>query len=139
MVIKSASLKAFKVLVFAAIFFAILTLFGCSATRQTYHDITARNNAYFNGDQKLKTIQKSVASAYQDDFDSLLILRTERVPELAKTYGTDLDEVIKKASYAIKRHEQSKWTDNSYLLVGKSYYLKENYDASLEAFKYINT
>ncbi len=112
---------------------------GCSATRQTYHNITARNNAYFNGNEKLKTIQKSVAASYQDNYDSLLLLRTDRVPELVKTYGTDLDEVIKKASYAIKRHEPSRWTDNSYLLVGKSYFLKENYEAAIESFKYINT
>jgi len=132
-------LKLPKFPVFAAIFFAALLLAGCSATRQTYHDITARNNAYFNGDQKLKTIQRSVASSYQDNYDSLLILRTDRVAAMTKTYGTELDEVIKKASYAIKRHEPSRWTDNSYLLVGKAYFLKGNYDASLEAFKYINT
>ena len=132
-------LKRTKVPVFAGIFFAIITLAGCSATKKVYHDITARNNAFFNGDQKLKTIQKTIAGSYEDNFDTLLLLRTERVPEMAKTYGSELDEVVKKASYAIKRHEQSKWTDNSYLLVGKAYYLKGNYDAALEAFKYINT
>lgn len=128
-----------KVPLFAVIIFAVMTLLGCSAARQTYHNITARNNAYFNGDQKLKSIQRNVAASCQDKFDTLLVLRTERQPQLAKTYGTDLDEVIKKASYAIKRHESSRWTDDSYLLVGKAYFLKANYDAALEAFKYINT
>ena len=140
--------KRAKVPFFGAIFFAILFSAGCSsgkksskpsAAGQVYHDITARNNAYFNGTQKIKTIQKTIETSYQDNFDTILALRNNRDPSLSKTYGSDLDEVVKKASAAIKRHEPSKWTDNAYLLVGKSYFLKGDYDAALETFKYVNT
>jgi len=141
-------IKAAKVPFFWAIFFAILISVGCSSGKksqdpslagQVYHDITARNNAYFNGTQKIKTIQKSIETSYQDNFDTILVLRTNRDPAMAKTYGSDLDEVVKKASAAIKRHEPSKWTDDAYLLVGKSYFLKGDYDAALETFKFVNT
>ena len=128
-----------KVFALAAIFFSICTLFGCSATKQTYHNITARNNSYFNAKQKLKGIQKNIAAAHQDNYDSLLILRPSMDPALAQNYSSELDEVVKKASFSIKRHEPSKWTDNNYLLVGKSYFLKDDQRAALEAFKFITT
>lgn len=144
-------LKAAKVPFLGAIFFAILFASGCSSGKksskssdpslpgQVYHDITSRNNAYFNGVQKIKTIQQNIETSYKDNFDTILALRTNRDPGLSQTFGSDLDEVVKKASAAIKRHEASKWTDNAYLLVGKSYFLKGDYDAALETFKFVST
>ena len=125
----------------------MIWLAGCSTSKnsdpgvagQVYHDITARNNAYFNGDLKLKTIQKNIAESYKDDFDELLAIYPQRDPESAQTYASELDDVIKKASMAIRLHEPSKWTDNSYRLVGTSYFLKGDYETALETFQYIST
>ncbi|GIV33665.1 MAG: gliding motility protein [Chitinophagales bacterium] len=121
---------------------------GCSSSKKTgktsltgkvYHDITARNNAYFNGKEKLKIIQKNIAASHKDNYDDILDLQTDRDVKTGKNFSNELDEVVKKASFAIKRHEPSKWTDNSYLLVGKSYFLKGDFDAAIEAFQFITT
>ncbi|MDX2003104.1 MAG: tetratricopeptide repeat protein [Chitinophagales bacterium] len=123
----------------------VLLLFaGCTAERkapflkQTYHDITARNNAYFNADLKLETIRENVENSRIDDYSKILPIYTDRDPELAKSYTADLDSVIKKTSDVIRKHEVSIHTDNSYFLVGVSHYLKGNFQTAQETFQYVN-
>jgi hypothetical protein len=125
----------------------MIALSGCYAiqkkklplAKQVYHDITARNNAYFNADLKLGAVQQNMRAAHIDDFSKVLPIYTDRNPELAASYGTDLDMVIKKASTDIKLHEKSIYTDNNYMLLAISYYLKGDYVTALETFQYINT
>ncbi len=125
----------------------LVTLSGCYAiqkkklplVKQVYHDITARNNAYFNADLKLGAVQQNMRAAHTDDYTKVLPIYTDRNPELASSYSTDLDMVIKKASTDIKLHEKSIYTDNNYMLLAISYYLKGDFETALETFQYVNT
>ncbi len=106
---------------------------------RAYHDITARNNPYFNANEKIKGIQNSMREAHKDDFTKIIPVYIDRDPELAKSYGGDLDEIIKKGSKVIYKHKPARWADDSYLIVGKSYFLKSDFDNSVKAFQYILT
>lgn len=126
--------------------FAVLA-FGCSSSKskktplpkRAYHNITARNNAYFNATLIFKTVQNNMTTSRVEDFDEVLPIYTDRDPALASSYSSDLDEVIKKASIDIQKHEPSKYTDNNYLLIGQTYFLKGEFNSALETFQYVNT
>lgn len=104
---------------------------------KAYHDITARNNIFFNGNEKMKAIQRSMREAHQDDFSEIIPVYIDRDPQKAKSYSADIDAIIKKASKIIQRHEPSKWADDAYLILGKSYLLKGDYDNSTKSFQYL--
>lgn len=110
-----------------------------SYVKQVYHDITARNNGYFNADEKLKKVRGNIVESRKDDYDTILSVYTDRDPEVAKSYSGDLDSVIRKTSTQIQNHEPSIYTPNSYLLVGISYYLKGDFDNALITFQFVNT
>ncbi len=140
-------LRFAKITLIGAAFAIIFVVSGCYAhqkrklplAKQVYHDITARNNAYFNSDLKMGSVQQNMRAAHVDDYTLILPIYTDRNPELATSYSTDLDMVIKKASTNIKDHEASIYTDNNYMLVAMSYYLKGDYVTALETFQFVNT
>lgn len=119
---------------------------GCSSSKskktplpkQVYHDITARNNAYFNAVEIFKTVEENIRNTREENYDTILPVYESRDPALAASYGADLDEVIKKASVDIQVHEPSKYTDNNYLLIGKTYYMKGDFATAIETFQFVN-
>jgi len=106
---------------------------------KAYHDITARNNTYFNGNEKMKGIQRAMRAAHKDDFSQIIPIYTDRNPEAGKSAGADLDAIIKKASKVIQKHEPAKWADDAYMILGKSYYFKSDFDNSVKSFQYVLT
>lgn len=136
-----------KITIIGAACVTLMAISGCYAiqkkklplAKQVYHDITARNNAYFNADLKLGTVQQNMRAAHQDDYTKVIPIYTDRNPDLASSYSTDLDVVIKKASTDIKLHEASIYTDNNYMLLGIGYFLKGDFETALETFQFVNT
>ena len=52
---------------------------------------------------------------------------------------TELDSVIYKATAGILLHDlRSDWVDNLYLLIGKAYYLRKDFDSASMTFQFIN-
>lgn len=109
------------------------------AIGMVYHNITARNNAFFNGNELLKETQRNLKENHKDNYDEIIAIYPDRIPEEAKAQAAALDEIIKKASRAITMHEPSKFSDNSYLLIGMSNYLKADYETALEMLQYLST
>ncbi len=58
---------------------------------------------------------------------------------LAGTPKTQMEEVIKKTSLIAERHSNSKYLDESYLLLGKARLYKGDLLNAIEIFKYINS
>ncbi len=50
-----------------------------------------------------------------------------------------LDDAIKKASLVAERHQNSKWVDNAYVLIGKTRLYRQDLPNAIEVFKYVNT
>ena len=55
-----------------------------------------------------------------------------------------MDKTIKKASVVIQRHsirirgkEYCKWIDDSYLLIGKAYFYKGNFEEAIKSFNFV--
>lgn len=126
-----------------AILIALL-LDGCSAERKnilskTYHNTTARYNAYFYAKKRIKEIEAILKENIDNDYNNILRIYPEIDSTLATTYQDKIDDCIKKASIAIQRHKNSKWVDDSYIFIGRARLYSLDYVNAIETFKFVNT
>jgi len=94
---------------------------------------------YFNGEQKLLKALENLESGTVNDFTRILPVFTYGDEAAAKGISGQMDEVLKKASLSIQNHTVGKYTDDSYLLMGKAHFIKRDYFAAIESFQYINS
>jgi tetratricopeptide (TPR) repeat protein len=123
----------------------LLCLCGCSTTNhgilpsQAYHDITSHYNAYFNANEKLKNTLRVQRDTHKDKFDSVIAVYDHNNPSDFAANSADLDDAIKRSTLSIQLHGTSNWSDDNMLLIGKSSYLKGDYDKASSSFRYITT
>jgi len=133
------------------VFLAVLLLFstGCSTKKKSwvnrqFHNTTAKYNGYFNGNESIKNGIKKLESSFVDDYTAILpVFKTGDLKKSKKTHSY-MDKAIKKGSIVIQRHsmkikgkEYCKWIDDSYLMVGKSYFYKGEFGDAIKTFSFI--
>ncbi|MCX6332946.1 MAG: tetratricopeptide repeat protein [Bacteroidia bacterium] len=159
-----SSLKAsYKYLALVALLFLATT---CSVEKNTsatrfYHGMTARYNIYFNGYESFKAGVLKVNDAYKDDYAEILKVFEYSDPATPSLCGSDMERAIQKASKLIslksitakpeikekgksssretdllERKEYNEWVDDSYLLIGKSRFYKQEYNEAAEILNY---
>jgi tetratricopeptide (TPR) repeat protein len=113
-------------------------------TRRLYHNLTARYNAYFNGNESFKTGVVELEKLHIDDYSKVLPVFKLGTAENATSLSSYFDKAFTKASKVITRHsifiknkEHIRWVPEAYLLVGKSYFYKQEYKLAAETFDYI--
>lgn len=117
---------------------------GCSSERKgpiarTYHNLAARDNAYFMGREKLKDVERALLKSMVSDYNKTLPVFPPLTEATVTAVNADLEDIVKKASLPIARHKNSNWTDDSYLLIGKVRYYKMEFEEAEKVFKYVNT
>ncbi|MCB2378745.1 hypothetical protein LGH70_14175 [Hymenobacter sp. BT635] len=125
----------------------LLVLFGvgaCSSERKSvvghaYENIVARDNGFFLAREKLRAVEETLYKARINDYNRILPLFPTLDDATVGRVTADLDDIIKKASIPIQHRPGSDWTDDSYLLIGKSRYYKKEYEDAGKTFKYVNT
>ena len=130
-----------------ASFFSLVILFvlvSCSVeqnsfTSNAYHNVTAHYNGYYYAREKTREVEKVIARSLDDDPNQILRLFPKLDSTLAKSYVKDTEEIIKMASLSIQRHPNSKWVDDSYVLVGKARLYGYDFQNAIQTFKYVNT
>jgi tetratricopeptide (TPR) repeat protein len=120
-----------------------LMLLACNPTKdkwlnRNWHTMTGRFNVYFNGEIKFGEAMEVLESGHQNDFSKVLDVFPYGDEAASKGIAGQMDIVLKKVSVAIQSHYVGRYTDNSYLLMGKSHFFKRDYYAAMEAFQYIN-
>jgi tetratricopeptide (TPR) repeat protein len=101
-----------------------------------FQDLTTRYNRYFNANLRYTEGIQTLEKSHKDDYSDILSIYAYKGGDGSSITG-NLDEAIKKTSIAIQKKPNSKWVDDCYLLIGKSYYLKGEYDSATESFQYI--
>lgn len=101
------------------------------------HNITAKYNGYFNADVLVKDAFEKLSVQHQDNYNKILDVYPYVEVENFQSVSPDLDKAIEKVAVAATFHRPSHWADDSYLLLGKSQYLKHDYKAAEEAFQYL--
>ena len=131
--------------------FLVIILFGfsCSTkkknwTNRQYHNTTAKYNGYFNGNESLKYGIKKIHKNHRDDYSE--IISVFPTGDLVKdgVGNSYMDKAIQKGSIVIQRHsikvrgrEYCKWIDDSYLMVGKAYFYKGEFQEAIKTFSFI--
>ncbi|MEO7263420.1 MAG: tetratricopeptide repeat protein [Ferruginibacter sp.] len=95
-------------------------------------------NFYFNANNKLNAVLERAKMSQKDDYSRLLSFYPYSL-EATAAQQTELDSVIYKATAGILLHDlRSDWVDNMYLLIGKSYYYRNELDSAALTFQFIN-
>jgi len=127
----------------------LITLYSCSTkkntfTRRLYHNITARYNVYFNGKESLNEGTIELIKGVEDNYTKVLPVFNFGTKQEAQQLNPQMDRAIQKASIAIQKHsmefggsELVKWIDDSYLLIGKAYFYKQEYFSARRTFNFI--
>ncbi len=107
-----------------------------SKVGQFYHNVTAKYNGWFNANELVEASVLTLEAQHEDNYNEILPIYEYAAVDNADAVKADLDEAIKKVSVVVTLHEFSDWADDSYLLIGKSLYLKKDYEAAENAFEY---
>ena len=105
---------------------------------RVYHNTTARYNGYYYAKMKLHTLTTNLENDVKLDYTKLLPLSLSE-PKDGSTVSTDLDSVIQKLALVLKLHPKSKWADDCYYLMGKSYYYKNDFKSAVATFQFISS
>ncbi|QMU26896.1 type IX secretion system periplasmic lipoprotein PorW/SprE [Adhaeribacter radiodurans] len=106
---------------------------------QVYHNTTAQYNAYFLGSERLTAAEAKLTAATPDDYNQILTFFPSSDTSITSQFRPQFEDVITKASFAIKKHPKSRWTGDSYILVGKARYYLGDYDEAIRTFRFVNT
>ena len=107
-------------------------------SRRFLQNTITHYNYYFNANVKLEMVLARAKSQMRDDYTSLLPFYNYTL-EATLAQKKELDSVIYKCTMGILIHDtRNDWIDNLYLLIGKSYYLKKDFDSAYITFQFVN-
>lgn len=149
------------------LFALILFISGCSTSRNTrvsrfYHELTARYNIFFNGNEAFEKGIERIEESLQDDYSQILPMFFYSVHDNLGKSDSDMDYAIEKGKKLIKKHsirskpkyiasrandkayvdwfrqeEFNEMVDDAYMLMGKSHFFKGDFLESIGVFNYI--
>jgi tetratricopeptide (TPR) repeat protein len=132
--------KAFRIY----LFLLLPGLLGCSSesktwTSRAFHNTTAHYNAYYYSREEINKIEQVILTSRKDNHNKILPLYPRLDSAMAKGYDKEVQEAVKMASLAIQRHPNSKWVDDSYILVGRARLYSLDWGNAVQTFKFVNT
>jgi tetratricopeptide (TPR) repeat protein len=143
-----------------------MILTNCSVEKNTdtsrfYNSFTSRYNIYFNGYESFKAGLGKITRGYKDDYAEMLKVFEYSDPSTAALCSSEMDRAIQKASKVITlksitskpetknkrlpsdkekelldRKEYNEWVDDSYLLIGKARFYKQEFIEAAAIFNY---
>ena len=106
--------------------------------RRVLQNTTTHYNFYYNANNKLNSVVERAKLAQKEDYSKLLPFYPYSIANTS-SQKTELDSVIYKATSGLLLHDlRSDWVDNMYLLIGKSYYYRDELDSAALTFQFIN-
>ena len=127
-----------------------LTIFSACSTkkntfvRRTYHNLTAHYNVYWNGMDNMRQGVKEYHAGLKDNYSVVIPVYQYGDKASASKISQYADIAIKKASKAINKHsmsfnrkEYNRWIDDCYMLIGKSYFYKQDYPMARRTFEFV--
>lgn len=103
-----------------------------------YHNLNAKFNAYVIARDKMREAEIAMRKNRKEDYNQILPLLSPLDSLEAQPVGDLLQDVIKKASLVPDRHQNSKWVDNAYVLIGKARLYKGQFTDGIETLRFVN-
>ena len=140
---KHISFSAFTLIILSGL------LLGCSTkkntfTRRLYHNLTSHYNVYWNGRESFREGVANLNQKVEDNYNEILPVFNYGTTSEAQSVNPQMDRAIEKASITIQKHsmvfdgeEKVNWIDDSYLLIGKAYFYKQEYFSARRTFNFI--
>jgi len=102
-----------------------------------YHDVTSKYNGYFNANELLEASIETLNDQHQDNYNKILSVYKYSAADNPTVVAGDLDNAIKKVSIVASLHPASHWKDDCYLMMGKSQFVKKDYESSEETLEFM--
>ena len=113
-------------------------------TRRTFHNVTAHYNGWWNGNESLKDGVRELEKDVDDNYNKILKVYNYGDETQGQAMASYSDRAIEKGSVVAQRHsmwfksrEYCNWVPESYLLIGKSYFYKHEYQSARQTFEFI--
>ena len=104
----------------------LVIISGCS----TYKTVTAYFNTYYNASKLFSDAEREIRQSPQKDRDTNYFAAYN----VSRTTQDNLDKVIEKCSKILQNYPQSSWTENSIMMIGKSYFYEGKNQSALREF-----
>jgi tetratricopeptide (TPR) repeat protein len=106
--------------------------------RRALQNTITHYNYYFNANNKVNAVVERAKISNKDDYSKLLSFYPYSLENTA-AQKQELDSVIYKSTAGILLHDlRNDWVDNMYMLIGKSYYYRKDFDSAAMTFQFIN-
>ncbi len=133
--------------IFAGILFLVFLtgIFSCKSTKRrdetsklgkAYQNMTSYYNGYFNANEIYVAGIEKLQQMHEDDYNNILSLYPERDVASTKSVSQDFDKVVEKLGRVITLHRAADWVDDSYLLMGKAQYAKQDFEKAQQVFEF---
>ena len=122
---------------------------GCSTNKtgfahRAYHNTTAHFNGYFNARENYMNGVAQIELGNKEDYSNLLPVFIYGDENASKSIYPQMDKAIEKCEKVILRHsifvkrkEYVDWIDDCWLLIGKCYFYKQDFNQAKEKFEYV--
>ncbi|MBL0146606.1 MAG: tetratricopeptide repeat protein [Chitinophagaceae bacterium] len=95
-------------------------------------------NYFYNSNNRISLVIERAKASYKDDYAQLLAFYPFTL-ESTSAQKIELDSVILSSTAGILLHDlRNDWVDNMYLLIGKAYFLRKDFDSANLTFSFIN-
>jgi len=109
-----------------------------TVVRNIYQNNITHYNYYFNANNRVNTVIDRAKLSLKDDYTNLLTFYPYSLENTA-SQKSELDSVIYTSTAGILLHDlRNDWIDNMYMLIGKAYYFRKDFDSALMTFQFIN-
>lgn len=105
--------------------------------RRTWHNMNARFNGLYHSKVRLQESVNALKEGHQDNFNEIISVFPYGTPEQRQAQKGNLEEVYKKCSNLINKHNKSRWVDDAWYLIGESYLFQNEHYTAIETFQYV--
>ena len=109
-----------------------------TVVRNVYQNNITHFNYYFNANNRVNMVIDRAKLSLKDDYTNMLAFYPYTLESTA-SQKTELDSVIYTSTAGILLHDlRNDWIDNMYMLIGKAYFYRKDFDSALMTFQFIN-
>jgi len=136
---------------------ATVVVQGCTTKRdgrayRVYHNTTAKFNGFYYANEAMAEAEKKIEELYETNWDEVLPVFLDVDDNSAQQVYPLMERAIEKCSKVVDRHtmnppkrerkslnwpEMNKWIDDNYTVIGRAYYMKEDFAKAEEVFLFL--